>query len=708
MSYISQGTGIGAGGELTAFEESVVSTIAGLGTANQVLATNAGATDVEWTAAGAGDMVAATYDTGSVAGDAFTMTNMNAGNWKLFYSNGSGDIIELALAASGVLTSNGATSAPSFSAAGSGDLLADGTVPLTANWDVGAFTITGTQFVSDIATGTAPFVVSSTTVVANLAATTAATVTGATQASITTAANLVTVGALNSGSITSGFTSIDVGAGAITTTGAGSFGALTASGVVTLGAASLVYPASDGSAGQFLQSDGAAGLTFQSVTAGAVDATVLSVRKASAGTIAKGVPFYLESWNPSGYAEVETADADDPTKMPALGIADQAIDNTATVSVTISGNQTGMDTSGFSVKDALYVSDAGTMTATKPPNSDDGIQKMGIVLRSHASQGVIQVFGAGRSNDTPNVIEPRADTAAGDNAAIGYTATEGIVITGQGSANDVTIKNDADQDVIEIRTGTTDVDFSSSIYIQEQGAANADSTLWGQLWVRQDNPSTLMYTDGEGLDTALSLAASATQVGQVELATVAETNTGTDTGRAVTPDGLSGAVKSIMLSAAGGAALTTAGCSDPTKIEAATNDINYWVLDFDTTTEEHAFWNFPMPDNWDAGIVNATFYWTNAAGLTTETVDWGIAGGSWADNDAIDAALGTEVTTTDTWIAQGDMHISAASGNITVANATAGEWVTFVVARKVATDDLTGDARLIAVKIEYTIDAYSE
>ena len=115
-----------------------------------------------------------------------------------------------------------------------------------------------------------------------------------------------------------------------------------------------------------------------------------------------------------------------------------------------------------------------------------------------------------------------------------------------------------------------------------------------------------------------------------------------------------------------------------------------------------------MPDNWDAGTVNAIFYWTNAAGLTTETVDWGIAGGSWADNDAIDAALGTEITTTDTWIAQGDMHISAASAAITVANATAGEWTTFVVARKTGTDNMTGDARLIAVKIEYTIDAYSE
>ena len=44
---------------------------------------------------------------------------------------------------------------------------------------------------------------------------TAATVTGGTQASITSAANLVTVGALDSGSITSGFGAVDVGSSAI-------------------------------------------------------------------------------------------------------------------------------------------------------------------------------------------------------------------------------------------------------------------------------------------------------------------------------------------------------------------------------------------------------------------------------------------------------------------------------------------------------------
>ena len=69
--------------------------------------------------------------------------------------------------------------------AGTGDLLADGTVPLTADWDVGSFKITAEQFESDVATGTAPFVVASTTQVANLNAATAGNA-----ATVTTNANL--------------------------------------------------------------------------------------------------------------------------------------------------------------------------------------------------------------------------------------------------------------------------------------------------------------------------------------------------------------------------------------------------------------------------------------------------------------------------------------------------------------------------------------
>ena len=60
-------------------------------------------------------------------------------------------------------------------------------------------------------------------------------------------------------------------------------------------------------------------------------------------------------------------------------------------------------------------------------------------------------------------FEPAGDTASSDNAAIGYTAGEGLILTGQGSTNDVTIKNDADADVIKIPTGTTGVTMPGAL-----------------------------------------------------------------------------------------------------------------------------------------------------------------------------------------------------------------------------------------------------
>ena len=66
---------------------------------------------------------------------------------------------------------------------------------------------------------------------------------------------------------------------------------------------------------------------------------------------------------------------------------------------------------------------------------------------------------------TGSTVEASGDTAAGDNAAIGYTSGEGLILTGQGSTNDVTIKNDADGDVISIPTGTTNVTIAGDLTI---------------------------------------------------------------------------------------------------------------------------------------------------------------------------------------------------------------------------------------------------
>ena len=84
--------------------------------------------------------------------------------------------------------------------------------------------------------------------------------------------------------------------------------------------------------------------------------------------------------------------------------------------------------------------------------------------------GTVALSGTSQAWTTTGVItgatvEATGDTAAGDAAAMGYTATEGLILTGQGSTNDVTIKNDADADVIEIPTGTTNVSIAGNLTV---------------------------------------------------------------------------------------------------------------------------------------------------------------------------------------------------------------------------------------------------
>ena len=192
------------------------------------------------------------------------MTNMNGGNWKVVYTDGSGDITELTVGAAGtVLSGNGVTSAPTWSAAGAGDVTKSGT---PVNNQIGVWTGDGiiegdAALTFDTTTDTLAIAASGilafgavniladsagTMTLSNidaLDATTEATV----EAAIDTLSNLTTVGALNAGSITSGFTSIDVGAGAITTTGDITGGGIHVTGDTAAGDnAALGYTATEG------------------------------------------------------------------------------------------------------------------------------------------------------------------------------------------------------------------------------------------------------------------------------------------------------------------------------------------------------------------------------------------------------------------------------------------------------------------------------
>ena len=91
---------------------------------------------------------------------------------------------------------------------------------------------------------------------------------------------------------------------------------------------------------------------------------------------------------------------------------------------------------------------------------------------------------------TGSTVEATGDTAADDNAAMGYTAAEGLILTGQGATNDVTIKNDADGDVIAIPTGGTDANFHGNVNILAQGDLRLQDSSGGQ-YIALQAPATV-------------------------------------------------------------------------------------------------------------------------------------------------------------------------------------------------------------------------
>lgn len=144
-------------------------------------------------------------------------------------------------------------------------------------------------------------------------------------------------------------------------------------------------------------------------------------------------------------------------------------------------------------------------------------------------------------------------------------------------------------------------------------------------------------------------------------------------------------------------------------VELATNDIMLPTYDFDQTTEEGIGAWVDMPKSWDGGTVTFRPVWTTAGG--TGGVVWSLAGRAYADDDAIDQALGTAQTSTDTRLANNDMHIGPESSAITIGGSPASDRPVYFEVRRVVgngSDTLTADAKLIGIKIGYTVAATTD
>lgn len=217
--------------------------------------------------------------------------------------------------------------------------------------------------------------------------------------------------------------------------------------------ANSAHATSDGSSHTFIDQDVTIGSspTFNGVNitglvAGAVDSVHFATRKASAGTIPKDTPVYITGWDGvNNVVLVEAADAASPATMPAVGIAETAITNAADAFVTASGTLSGVNTSAFSPGDDLYIASGGGLTTTKPVGTNL-IQKMAEVVEAAVSGSLI-LFGAGRTNDLPNIPQNNIwlGNASGVPTATPLTSLAGLGLESSGgtlavNVDDVTVE----------------------------------------------------------------------------------------------------------------------------------------------------------------------------------------------------------------------------------------------------------------------------
>jgi hypothetical protein len=145
----------------------------------------------------------------------------------------------------------------------------------------------------------------------------------------------------------------------------------------------------------------------------------------------------------------------------------------------------------FSIGDVVPASSGGTFSGAIASNSNITSAATVTGVAGTFSGDVTGVAGTFSGDVSGLTLNATGDTAVGDNAAIGYTATEGLILTGQGSTSDITAKNDADAEVFSVATGTTVVDFATTPTVAGGALVGGKQTLWipaGAMYPSSTNP----------------------------------------------------------------------------------------------------------------------------------------------------------------------------------------------------------------------------
>ncbi len=205
------------------------------------------------------------------------------------------------------------------------------------------------------------------------------------------------------GSFTSGFEFTGTISGSSTSTG--SFGHLIGGQTATING--FTFPTTDGTDGQALITDGSGVLTFDDIK------SVATVKNISGVTLQKGTPVHATG-SVGNTPTVIAASASDATTMPATFVLDEQLVDDAEGRALLSGFINGVNTAGFVEGGIVYVGENGGYTQTKPTGINL-IQNLGIVTKIDSSNGSGYIYGSGRSNDVPNLLDNTIFYGSGSN-----------------------------------------------------------------------------------------------------------------------------------------------------------------------------------------------------------------------------------------------------------------------------------------------------
>jgi len=178
------------------------------------------------------------------------------------------------------------------------------------------------------------------------------------------------------------------------------------------GAGSSKKVSVDNLTGDFITADSTDTLTNKTLDSETntvhADAVHLQVRNVTGLDTYFGQVVYISGYNPGlDLPEVDEADADGASTYPAIGLMTEVVAHNAAGSCLISGRLVGtvsnnLVTNTFLENASVYLSTTPGGFSARPSTAVDEVQKLGVVLRSHLTLGVIELVGAGRTNDIPN------------------------------------------------------------------------------------------------------------------------------------------------------------------------------------------------------------------------------------------------------------------------------------------------------------------